>query len=180
MKKISFRQLKIEDLPLVCLWLNKSHVKKWYGNTSVVTLDNIRKKLLPRIQGEEAVFCYLILLDEKPIGYIQWYDAWAFPREGYHLDELKGELCDFSTLAALDLYIGEENLIGQGIGSIAIRQFVHEVIYQEGYEACYADPELDNFLSVNAFKKAGFKALRTIKTENNILLQAMTISKNTG
>jgi RimJ/RimL family protein N-acetyltransferase len=58
----------------------------------------------------------------------------------------------------IDLYIGELDLVGQGIGKSMIQQFVEEVIKPSYPEetAVVADPCIDNPASVRAFEKAGF------------------------
>lgn len=71
---ISFRPLREEDLPLLHGWLNQDFVARWYKIGPVPTpYEAVAAKYLPRIRGEEPTECFLLVVDDMPVGYIQTY-----------------------------------------------------------------------------------------------------------
>ena len=69
---ISFRELNLGDIPLMYRWFNLPHVIKFYSLRKW-TEDEVGKKLIPYIIGETPISGFIILINEKPIGYIQQY-----------------------------------------------------------------------------------------------------------
>lgn len=63
-------------------------------------------------------------------------------------------------LAALDIYIGEENSIGRGWGSKIIQKFC-QIHIDPHFEACFVDPDISNVQAIRAYEKAGFKTIKT-------------------
>jgi RimJ/RimL family protein N-acetyltransferase len=64
------------------------------------------------------------------------------------------------------LSIGEASLVGKGIGSSAIREFILIVVSsQPGITAVVTDPEERNGRSCRAFEKSGFISVRTVELE---------------
>jgi RimJ/RimL family protein N-acetyltransferase len=64
-------------------------------------------------------------------------------------------------VAGIDLFIAEEALTGQGLGTEVIRRFVHDVVFARlDLTACVADPESANVASLRAFEKAGFRRVK--------------------
>jgi hypothetical protein len=71
-----------------------------------------------------------------------------------------------SNAAGIDLAIGEVTLIGIGIGSTAIRDFILNIVSAEpGITAVVTDPEERNGRSCHAFEKAGFIPVKTVGLE---------------
>jgi RimJ/RimL family protein N-acetyltransferase len=71
--------------------------------------------------------------------------------QSYDADEAGG--------AGVDLFIGEPEHVGRGVGAEALRRFVDEVVFgREGARFCIADPHPENRASVRAFEKAGFRS----------------------
>ena len=64
-------------------------------------------------------------------------------------------------VAGVDLFIGEETLIGQGLGTEIIRRFVEEIVFASpATTGCVAGPDARNAASVRAFEKAGFHIVK--------------------
>jgi aminoglycoside 6'-N-acetyltransferase len=130
-------------------WLRREHVRRWWDEHE--SYDDVARHYLPSIEGRKRVDLYLILLDDRPVGFIQSY--------------LLADHPDFSALvglgagvAGVDLFIGEEELTGKGLGSEVLRAFVRDVVFAEpATTACIADPDVRNVASIRAFEKAGFR-----------------------
>lgn len=141
MNTYGFRPLTRDDLPLVRLWLAQPHVARWWGDIDEEMAG------IETILSDPHVDAYLMLLDDRPVGYFQHYDPNA---EDDH--PFRGEPA--GTLG-LDLSIGEADLVGRGHGSAFIRTFVDQA-FARGVPRVVTDPHPDNVASIRAFEKAGF------------------------
>src|SRR3990167_4443213 len=127
---ITFQPLQESHFPLLLKWLKTPHVKAWWDPDVKWTLELIKEKFGSYVQGyklEQGVKkpfqAYVICMDDVPMGYIQLYNAHDFPRnypDG--LEELP------ASLAALDIFIGEEAFLGKGLGSRIMKQFLAEYV----------------------------------------------------
>jgi RimJ/RimL family protein N-acetyltransferase len=146
--KISFRKLERTDYPRLCTWLSEPHVDAWWHEP--LNLAQLEEKYGPRIDGLEPTHVFIIERDLIPIGFIQWY-RWAnYPQ---HAAQLGAE----AEAVGIDLAIGDASLIGRGIGSRVISQFIAEVIPTgAGITAVVTDPAEGNERSLRAFNNAGF------------------------
>jgi aminoglycoside 6'-N-acetyltransferase len=154
---ISFRALERSAFPLLQRWLSEPHVDVWWHNA--LDLAGLELKYGPRIDGIEPTHVFIIEYESRPIGWIQWYRWSDYP---VHAARLEAE----PNAAGIDLSIGEASLIGKGIGSSAIREFAHNVVFAEpGITAIVTDPEERNGRSCRAFEKAGFIPVRTVELD---------------
>jgi aminoglycoside 6'-N-acetyltransferase len=156
---IGFRPLGRDDLPLVHAWLSREHVASWWGGAP--TFAEVEAEYLPGIAGSEPVELFAILGDGAPIGVIQTYRVADHP-EAWPFDVGPGA-------AGVDLYIGEPELIGRGLGPDVLRRFVAEVVFADPETtACVADPDVGNRASIRAFEKAGFTTVGTMEVDGKV------------
>jgi aminoglycoside 6'-N-acetyltransferase len=161
--KIAFRLLEEKDLPLMHKWLNTPHVSEWWsldGNHHP-SFDEVSQHFSPRIEGKDPVDVYLIIYDEKPIGMIQSCKLDDYPAEkaNFGLDQ---------NCAGIDIFIGEEDYIHRGLGCSIIREFVKNVVFEKyDVDCCIVDPSVENEIAIKAYKKAGFKYLKTVWYEKD-------------
>ncbi len=103
-----------------------------------VTLERIIEKYGERVKHPRDVFPHFILLDENPIGFIQYY------------------MQDDATIG-LDMWIGRVEDRSRGYGSEALRQMV-EIIHHKHpqVKTLFIDPETGNKRAVRCYEKAGF------------------------
>jgi len=171
--KLSFRPLTRSDFPLLQKWLSEPHVEEWWHQP----LDHfgVEDKYGPRVDGIEPTYLFVILFNEKPAGWIQWYKWTDYPD---HAAQLGAEL----TAAGIDLAIGEKELLGNGLGTAVIIEFLNRIIFADpGITAIVTDPEEKNFRSLRAFEKAGFVATKTVQLKGEtVLRRVVTISNNKG
>ena len=64
-------------------------------------------------------------------------------------------------MASLDVFIGEKDEVGKGLGALLLMQFLKEHI-DPVYEACFVDPDTANVQAIRTYEKAGFKAAKTV------------------
>ena len=149
---VAFRPLREEDIPLLTRWLSTPEWVRWWAPP--ITVEEARAKYLPRIRGEEPVHGFVILVDGREVGYVQWYRVVDFPEtmELFALDEERAR-----ATAGVDLGIGEPDAVGRGIGRAVLRQFVEDVVFEEpGIDACMIDPDPANERAVRCYRAAGF------------------------
>ena len=146
---VGFRPLRQADLRLMFEWLRREHVRRWWDDHE--TYDDVVEHYLPSLEGRKPTDLYLILLDERPVGFIQTYLVADHPEYA----ELVGVGAGVS---GVDLFIADEELTGKGLGPEVLRQFVNDVVFAEPATiVCIADPDLRNTASIRAFEKAGFR-----------------------
>jgi RimJ/RimL family protein N-acetyltransferase len=151
---IGFRPLAIDDLELMRRWLSAPHVREWWNDAR--TPEEIRAKYAPRIAGAEPVRCFAIELGGRPIGYIQTYRIRDYPEYDRHIGA--PEDC-----AGIDLFIGEAEMVGRGIGSRAVTAFVRSIVFADAATgSCAIGPEQGNRRAIRAYEKAGFRYWKTI------------------
>lgn len=150
---IEFTPLREDDLELVHAWIDREHVRPWWDPWE--TIEQVRGGYLPAIEGRDPTDVYLIVLDERPVGLIQTY-RYADYAESAHLGLEPG-------VAGLDLFIGEQELTGRGLGPRALEAFVGGVVFADPRTtACAAEVEVGNRRSLRAFEKAGFRRVRDV------------------
>ena len=147
---ISFEPVRPCDFDLLAGWLRAPHLREWWGDPQT-ELGHIRDM----VEGRDTTRPYIFHVDGEPLGYIQvWYI-------GHHQNE--PWIRDHPWLAALpadavgvDLSVGHENRLSQGIGSAVLRRFV-EMLRAEGHKTIIIDPDPTNGRAVKAYEKAGFR-----------------------
>lgn len=82
MKSIYFKPLTENDLPLLHIWFQKSHVKEWYARGKKYSMDMIKEKYLPKILNPESILNFIVYANNTPIGYIQLYRVNNFFPDG--------------------------------------------------------------------------------------------------
>lgn len=154
---IFFKPLQANDLDLLCAWLNKSHVKEWWDDR--LSNAEIKTKYGERI-GDSVVVPFLIFLDQKPIGFIQYYYANKIG-EGWWIEETEGTI-------GIDQFIGEEEYINRGYGTRIIREFVKNLFENLNIRKVITDVDPYNHRAIRCYEKAGFKFVKKIMTPDGL------------
>ena len=127
-------------------------MQRWWNEAR--TYEEVAARYLPAIEGREPTDLFLILLDDRPVGFIQTYLVSDYPDYAELVQVGAG-------VAGVDLFLAEEELTGRGLGSEALRAFAREVVFaRPETSACVADPDVRNAASIRAFEKAGFRVVR--------------------
>jgi RimJ/RimL family protein N-acetyltransferase len=109
---------------------------------------------LPAIEGSDPTDLYLILVDDRPAGFIQTYLVSDHPDYQALVDVEDG-------VAGVDLFLADPEQTGKGLGSKVLAQFARDVVFTAPRRhACIADPDAENHASLRAFEKAGFTRVR--------------------
>jgi RimJ/RimL family protein N-acetyltransferase len=150
--EISFLPVEPKHYPLLRKWLGEPHMQDWWGEPEE-ELGFIRDM----VEGRDTTRPFLIALDGKPAGYVQYWFI------GHHQNA--EWIADHPWLAELpsdtvgvDLSIGDAAQLSQGIGSAALAAFVAQ-LRRQGYTNIIIDPDPANARAVRAFTKAGFRPI---------------------
>jgi aminoglycoside 6'-N-acetyltransferase len=144
---IEFRPITEADVAQLQDWLRREHVAEWWRDEDATTY---------LAQPHEH---FLVVLDGRPVGMIQTYLVADYPA----WQEVVG---DDPGLSGVDLFIGEEDVIGVGVGPRVLTAFMGEVVFADpSVAACVATVDEDNRRSWRAFEKAGFHHVGDVEEE---------------
>lgn len=165
---IDFRTLTRADLPRLRQWLNTPHVYEWWGRhvgpgslggpgDAAATAREVAAKYGPDLDHGGTTHRFVMALNGRPIGLIQWYHLRDFADYARAIGE------DPATTVGLDLLVGDPADIGRGLGSMACHQFVTTILLGlPGVKQVVAGPAKTNSRSIRALAKAGFRWIRDV------------------
>lgn len=145
----AFRPVLAADLPLIARWLTQPHVARWWSDPDD-EIAKLRNNLAER--GFEAL---IMLLNGRPVGYLQVYDA-SPGGAGALAGQPPGT-------RGLDLFIGEQEALGKGHGPAFVRLIAERCLMQRSVIRVIADPDPANLRSIRCFEKAGFVREREVQ-----------------
>jgi aminoglycoside 6'-N-acetyltransferase len=152
---IRFRPLEEADLPQIEAWLRVEHVAEWWRDPLEIAVEKRQAALEGRRRTEQ----YVILEDERPLGMIQTYLVAHYPDWG----ELVGAEPE---AAGVDLFVGEPDAVGRGLGPEILREFARAVVFSRpATTAAVATVEEANRRSWRTFEKAGFRHVRDVEED---------------
>ena len=99
---IDFEPLQESHFFLLHKWLNKPHVQAYYS-LRTWTLEEVKKKFIPYVNGAASINGYIVLYSNQPIGYIQ-----SYPLKKYPFEEQDLSLNFVKKAAGIDLFIGKK------------------------------------------------------------------------
>jgi Acetyltransferases, including N-acetylases of ribosomal proteins len=152
---ITFREINMEDIPLIHAWFNEPHVQEFYSLRSW-TENEVLDKLLPMIKRKKPLYGYLALMSGVPVGYLQYCAVKDFPWPKQDFDP-----SIVNRGAGVDFFIGDPTLIGKGLGPKIMARFLDTVIWPH-FKFCVVDPDVKNLPSVRMFEKCGFEKHKKI------------------
>lgn len=126
-------------------WLRQPHVARWWG-------DEQRAM-------EHAAHCRpdahaVIVADGTPIGYLCWQTPTPAELAAAGLTDLPEGLVD------IDILIGEPELLGQGVGSQALRLLLTQLRTESSFSYAGLGTSVSNMRAIRAFERAGFRLFR--------------------
>ncbi|MEC7763071.1 MAG: GNAT family N-acetyltransferase [Pseudomonadota bacterium] len=134
-----FRPATLDDLPMLAIWLDAPHVARWWEDWDPYDAEDLAD---PRFRA------WIVSVGQRPFAYIQDYDVHGW--EGHPFSFLP------QGSRGIDLFIGPDDMAGQGHGPAFVRAFSDRLI-AEGAPCVGVDPHPANARGVAAFAKAGFQ-----------------------
>jgi len=154
---VTFRPLHERDLPLLADWLDRAHVKAWWGNGEALRLADIRSQYLPRPDAASPVRSYIAQLNGEPIGFAQSYVAMRCGGGWWQEETDPG-------VVGIDLFLGDEARLGQGLGTQLAKAFVRQLLLDPGVTKVQTDPDPANARAIRCYEKAGFRRVGIVAT----------------
>lgn len=158
---ISFHPTILEDVAQMHAWFNEAHVQRFYSLRAWSESD-VLNKLAPIIDQKKPLYGFIAKLEGKPVGYLQYCKVIDYPWPQQDLDKTI-----LNEAVGLDLFIGDPNLIGKGIGAQIVNKFL-EVYIWPYFHYCVVDPDERNLASIRMFEKCGFLIHKKINTHNTL------------
>jgi aminoglycoside 6'-N-acetyltransferase len=154
---VAFRPLAERDLPLLHEWQQREHVARWWRERR--SYEQTVEHYLPRLRGEDPCDTYVIVVGGRDVGMIQTYLVSDSPEWEEIVEQGEG-------VAGVDVFLGDPELVGRGIGPAVLSAFARDVVFaRPEVHACVATVEEANRRSWRAFEKAGFRHVRDVEEE---------------
>ena len=146
---LELRLLNDSDIPLIEIWLNKEHVKRWYEIPRMgIAIDDWISEI-KEYKGEYQWITYLIVLYQgHPIGLCLYYKC-------EDSDEDIG-LCPLTGAYGIDYLIGEEAFIGKKLGREMVMLLVEKIFSFQDAQIVTAYIDKDNRASEKTLLSCGF------------------------
>ncbi|MFZ5951681.1 MAG: GNAT family N-acetyltransferase [Candidatus Rifleibacteriota bacterium] len=153
---ISFIPFKELHLPLMVKWLKQGESMRWYARHLQTDAEIIEKYRFR--SNQEGVFCYIITIDGQAAGYIQVY---FLDRFSDYFNLLNGKPGDFG----LDLFIGEDSLLGKGLGTEIVAKALNDLVFsRSNVFRCLLGPDPENKRAIRVYEKCGFVFQQVVRT----------------
>jgi aminoglycoside 6'-N-acetyltransferase len=147
-----------DDYGSIARWRGRPHVHEWWDpDDPAPDLATVRDHYGPRVRGEDPTTACMIELAGTPIGYLQFYRWVDWPEAA---DALEVGVDD--DWFGIDLFIGEPELIGRGVGTRAVSLICGYLAHDHGASAIVLTTETTNHRAQRAYEKAGFERVRRI------------------
>jgi aminoglycoside 6'-N-acetyltransferase len=142
-----------EDFSLLARWLTDPRVLAFYeGRDNPFPLERVKEKYAPRVLAEEGVTPCIMEYACHPVGYLQFYAA----------DPAEYQFEGRGKVYALDLFIGEPEYWGRGIGTQFVRLLLCCLFEEKGADWVILDPHVDNGRAIRAYEKCGFRKIKLL------------------
>ncbi len=151
---LTFKLLGEKNMPLFFTWVKKPHIAKWWKSG---TYESFCGKYRPEEAYKNYVFPFIMCVNEKPIGYVQYYLA-NKADNGWWMKQYGQPAGTVGT----DIIIGETEYVGRGFGAIFIRKFIEKIFRETKATKIIIDPDLTNMAAIRCYEKVGFRRVREI------------------
>ncbi|WP_188733339.1 GNAT family N-acetyltransferase [Oceanobacillus neutriphilus] len=162
---VLIRKMKHTDYEVMAQWLSTKEVLEFYGDVnSPFTLQQVKDKYEPRVNGDIPVIPYIVELDGSPIGFMQQYI----------LNEEKQEEFGYPTnlnVFGIDQFIGYPKLFNKGIGTKMIRIFIEYISQHKDVDIIILDPTASNLRAIKTYEKCGFRKVKKIHDGTSWLME---------
>jgi len=142
-ERLAFRALERNDLTQLSEWFANEHVARWWPVS-----DDLDEHYF---ESGYQVRRFIVLLDGRPIGMVQFYRWSDEPEAGTVIGARPGEI-------GVDYLIGDPSLIGVGIGPLMLSAFLRQFATGRGdVTGVRVDIAEANRRSWRCLEKLGFR-----------------------
>jgi aminoglycoside 6'-N-acetyltransferase len=156
---LSIRLMRADDASYrqLLAWRLEPHVRAVWDTDDAqdeLSLEGIRGHYGPWADPSQATTGAFIELEDRPIGFIQFYPWAAYADEAREMDiPLDGEPW------GLDVFIGDPELVGRGHGSRAVDLLCRYLFETRGATSVALLTDIENLRAQRAYEKAGFEKI---------------------
>lgn len=144
------------DHELFVRWRNEPHVAEWWNTDDdpvPMTLEHARAEYGPH--ADAWVIACIITVAERPVGFVQFY-PWADEADEAH----EVGVPDPDSSYGLDIFIGEPDMVGRGVGSTVVALVARYVFATAGASSVALLTPVGNERAHRAYERAGFRKVR--------------------
>ena len=151
----TFERLRRDQFGQLAAWLAEPHVARWWNHDP--SLHAVEHDFGGAVDGAEPSEDYVVLLDTRPIGLIQYCRFHDYPEYVAQMVEVYPVS---STAASIDYLIGDSSIVGRGVGTAMIQAFVQRIwATRSEVDHIVVPVNMANVASWRALEKAGFRAV---------------------
>lgn len=152
--RLAIRELIDEDKFLLAKWLSDPEVLQFYeGRDRPLDLVQVEEDFYG--EADDEMRC-LILYDEGPIGYVQFYPVGDEERRIY------GYADSSEILYGMDQFIGEPEYWNKGIGTQLVELIVAYLLIEKNADRIVMDPQTWNERAIRCYEKCGFSKVKLL------------------
>lgn len=141
------------DDGLLAGWLSDRRVLEWFeGRDRPHDRQMIRANYGPEALAAAQVQAAIFSDNGWPLGYLRWYPMSTVVDEYDWRD-------DPTDVWAADIFIGDPNRWGRGLGSAALALLVEHLMVAERARRVVVDPWVGNARAIRAYEKIGFRTV---------------------
>jgi aminoglycoside 6'-N-acetyltransferase len=146
------------DYELLVRWRAQPHVHEfWDPDDPPPSYEEVVAQYGPRVRHEDPTTACIIELDDRPIGYVQFYRWLPWSQDEEALD-VRADPDTFG----LDIHVGEPDLIDRGLGSRAVDLLCRYLEDTQRASWVALTTEITNLRAQRAYEKAGFVKVRRV------------------
>jgi len=136
-------------------------------------IEDARAKYLPRMDAASPVRCYIALIGDEPIGFVQSYVVQGCGDGWWESETDPGAI-------GIDQFLCDGRRLGQGLGTRVVRAFVQRLLAEPGVTKVQTDPDPANVRAIRCYEKAGFSYYETITSPSGEQAYMMKIDASSG
>jgi aminoglycoside 6'-N-acetyltransferase len=162
--ELALRRLRDDpdDFAHIVRWRAMPHVHQWWDpDDPAPDMEEVLRHYRPTSNPEYPTTGCLIELEGRPVGYLQFYPWSAWVSDPPVDDGVEIPLEDDPW--GLDIYIGEPDLVGRGLGSRAVALACRHLNEVRGVRTVMLMTDVDNVRAQAAYRRAGFRAIRRVR-----------------
>ncbi len=158
---VSIRRLRDskEDYEMLTKWYHEEEIYTIFEQR-ILNYDEVKKKYYPRTIDDAKVPVYMIELDNKPVGIIQYTLVNDEDKELYRING--------NDIYEMDIFIGELDVHRKGIGSTAINLLSDYLFKEKNANIIVMCPLKTNTRAIKCYEKCGFSIRDYFDTEDTI------------
>jgi aminoglycoside 6'-N-acetyltransferase len=154
---VTLRPMTRADFPALLGWLRAPHVEAWFPwvhPDAEPAAAAVEAEYGPCIDGADPTELFVIEVDGRPAGFLQRYRISANPEWAAALEVA----VDVADAVGIDYAIGDVELIGRGIGTVAIGQLMDDTFARfPDVDSVVVAMQQANRASWRALEKVGFE-----------------------